>query len=276
MPQSPEVSVVVRAKDEADSIGRTLDLLRSQSVAENMQVVVVDSGSSDGTLDIVRGHDVELIEIPSASFTFGYALNVGTQAAAAPIVVALSAHAFPRSDSWLADVLGVFADERVAAACGDPFDFDGSPLREPRVQDLELARRNPFWGYSNAAGAYRRELWQQHRFREDLPGSEDKEFAWYWQHEGYAVVIDPHLCVDHDHSHDPLPDVYRRARREALGFGMYMDLEPYPVRALTCEWWSETGSWRNHLRARLSPLRAMQLLGKYTGRRAARRLQAHG
>jgi rhamnosyltransferase len=273
MQPSPDVSVVVRAKDEAAAIGRTLDLLAAQTLADRMQVVVVDSGSTDGTLEIVRARDVDLIQIPAATFTFGHALNVGTEAAHAPIVVALSAHAFPKSDGWLADMAAAFADERVAAACGDPFDFDGKPLTRPRVQDIELARRNPFWGYSNAAGAYRRELWERHRFREDLPGSEDKEFAWHWQHEGYAVLIDPLLCVDHDHSHDPLPDVYRRARREALGYGMYMDLEPYPVSALAREWWSQTGSWRNHLRARLSPLRAMQLAGRYAGLREARRLQ---
>ena len=274
MPPSPDISVVIRAKNEAESIGRVLDLLAEQSVAERTQVIVVDSGSTDGTLDIVRGRDVELIEIPAASFTFGYALNVGTDAATAPVVVALSAHAFPTSAAWLADMLAAFDDDRVAVACGDPFDFDGTPLSQPRVQDLETARRNAFWGYSNAAGAYRRELWERHRFREDMPGSEDKEFAWHWQQQGYVALIDPRLCVEHDHSDDPLPDTYRRARREALGFGMYMDLEPYPLSALAGEWWRETGSWRNHLRARLSPLRITQLAGKYAGMRAARRLQA--
>jgi rhamnosyltransferase len=274
MTARPDVSVVVRAKDEADSIGRTLDLLRAQTIAARMQIVVVDSGSTDGTLEIVRARDVQLIEIPAGSFTFGGALNTGTAAAAAPVVVALSAHAFPRSDDWLERMVAAFADERVAAACGEPFDFDGAPLTAARIQDVELARRNRFWGYSNAAGAYRRELWERHPFREDLPGSEDKEFAWHWQRDGYVVMIDPQLCVDHDHSHDPLPDVFRRARREALGFGMYLDLDPYPLHALAREWWTERGSWRNHLRARLSPLRAMQLAGKYAGRRAARRLQA--
>jgi rhamnosyltransferase len=273
MPPPPDISVVIRAKNEADSIGRVLDALDGQTVAEQTQVIVVDSGSSDATLDIVRARGVELIEIPAASFTFGYSLNVGTQAAVAPVVVALSAHAFPTYDAWLADMLAAFADEHVAVACGDPFDFDGTPLTKPRIQDLEIARRNPFWGYSNAAGAYRRELWEQHRFREDMPGSEDKEFAWHWQQQGYVAVIDPRLCVDHDHSHDPLPDTYRRARREALGFGMYLALDPYPVSALAAEWWRETGSWRNHLRARLSPLRITQLAGRYAGMRAARRLQ---
>src|SRR3954447_3008514 len=218
MSARPDVSVVVRAKDEADSIGRTLDLLRAQTLAERTQIIVVDSGSTDGTLEIVRSHDVELIETPSASFTFGGALNTGTAAATAPVVAALSAHAFPRSTAWLEQLLTALEDDHVAAACGDPFDFDGSPLKGPRVQNLELAQRNPFWGYATAAGAYRRDLWERHAFREDLPGAEDKEFAWHWQQQGLVVLVDPQLCVDHDHSHDPLRDVFRRARRAALGF----------------------------------------------------------
>jgi rhamnosyltransferase len=271
--EPPLVSVVVRSKDESASIGRTLDLLAGQSIADRAEVIVVDSGSTDGTTDIVREHGVQLIEIPAASFTFGGSLNTGTDAASAPVVVALSAHAFPRDDSWLERMLAAFDDDRVAAACGDGFDYDGAPLARPRIQDAELAARNPYWGYSNAVGGYRRELWRRHPFRPDMPGAEDKEFAWHWQQQGHVVLIDPALLVDHDHSHDPLPDVYVRARREALGFAMYLDLEPYLLRALAREWWIERGSWRSHTHARLSPLRAIQLLGKYAGRRAGARLQ---
>jgi rhamnosyltransferase len=273
MAPGPVVSVVVRSKDEAASIGRTLELLAGQSIADRSEVIVVDSGSTDGTPAIVREHAAQLIEIPAAGFSFGGSLNAGTEAASAPIVVALSAHAFPRDDGWLARMVAAFADERVAAACGDPFDHDGAPLTGARVQDLELARANPWWGYSNAAGAYRRDLWSAHPFRADMPGTEDKEFAWHWQQRGYVVVIDRDLMVDHDHSHDPLRDVYIRARREAMGYAMYLDLEPYRLGALAREWWSERGSWRSHVRARLSPLRATQLAGKYTGRRAGARVQ---
>jgi rhamnosyltransferase len=273
MAGAPRCSVIVRTKNEAESIGRTLDLLASQTVARDggVEVIVVDSGSTDSTTAIVRRHDVQLIEIPAASFTYGGALNTGAAAASAPILVALSAHAFPRDYHWLERMLTCFDDDRVAAASGEVFDWDDTPLRGRRVQDLTLAQRNPYWGYSNAAGGFRRELWELHQFRPDLPFSEDKEFAWHWLNQGWTVVIDPALLVDHDHSKDPLPVIYRRAHAKWAAFAMYLPMEPYSLGALAREWWSERGSWRSHARARLSHRRAAALLGRYTGLRAAQR-----
>jgi rhamnosyltransferase len=263
--------VIVRAKNEAPAIGRLLDLLAQQTV--KAELIVVDSGSTDGTVEIVKRHDdVRLIEIPAASFTFGAALNTGCDAASGDVLVALSAHAFPRDERWLERVVATFADERVAAACGDDFDFDGSPLREVRVQDEEIARRNLHWGYSNSAGAFRAELWRQHPFHPDMPGTEDKEFAWHWQQRGYVVVIDPALRVDHDHWKDPLPDIYERARREWVGYSMFLPLEPYGIRELVREWWTQKAPWRSYARARLSHRRAARLLGKYRGRRQGGRV----
>jgi rhamnosyltransferase len=273
MAGAPRCSVIVRTKNEAESIGRTLELLAWQTVARDggIEVIVVDSGSSDATTAIVRRHDVKLIEIPAASFTYGGALNTGAAAARAPILVALSAHAFPRDDRWLERMLACFDDERVAAASGEVFDWDDTPLTARRVQDLTTAQRNPYWGYSNAAGGFRRELWEVHQFRRDLPFSEDKEFAWHWLHQGRTVVIDPELLVDHDHSKDPLPVIYRRAHAKWAAFAMYLPVEPYPLHALAREWWSERGSWRSHARARLSHRRAAALAGRYTALRAAQR-----
>jgi rhamnosyltransferase len=273
MTATPRCSVIVRTRNEAASIGLTLDLLAAQTAATDMEVVVVDSGSTDATTDIVRAHDVRLIEIAAESFSYGGALNTGAEAASAPILVALSAHAFPRDPEWLARLLAWFDDERVAAASGEIFDWDDIRMHGPRIQEIDLARQNPYWGYSNAAGGFRRDLWQAHQFRADMPFSEDKEFAWHWLNQGWKVVIDPALVVDHDHSKDPLRVIYRRARAKWLAFSMYLPIDDYPLAALAREWWTERGSWRNHTRARLSHRRAAALAGRYRGLRAGRRLQ---
>src|SRR4051812_32468976 len=112
------VSVVIRAKDEAASIGRTLDLLAAQTLAPHAEVIVVDSGSTDGTVDIVRAAGVRLVEIPASSFTYGGALNTGCELAGAPLIVALSAHAFPPDERWLERMVGAFGDDTIACAVG--------------------------------------------------------------------------------------------------------------------------------------------------------------
>jgi rhamnosyltransferase len=264
--------VIIRAKNEAEAIGVVLDLVLAQDLGRRAaEVIVVDSGSTDGTLAIVRERPVELIEIPGETFSFGGALNTGCAAASAPIVVALSAHAYPLDDGWLARMLAAFDDPRVACACGVDNAPDGSRLAAPVVQDLEHWQSNPYWGYGNAAGAFRAELWRQRPFREDMPGTEDKEWAAHWLAEGCVVLVDPALRVRHDHSHDPLHDIYRRFRVQWTGHTMFHDVPRYGPRELVREWWSDLGGWPNHFRARLSPQRMARLLGKYAGTKATRR-----
>src|SRR3954447_21842731 len=142
--EQPLASIVIRTKDEAASIGRLLDILRGQTIAERLELIVVDSGSTDGTLEIVRDRGVEPLEIPPASFTCGGALNTGGEAADGPLIVALSAHAFPPDERWAERMVAAFDDERVAAAWGDTRGPGGEPLKSPVLQDEQDARQHPF------------------------------------------------------------------------------------------------------------------------------------
>lgn len=267
---SPRISVVIRAKDEAPSIGRVLELVAGQTVAAATQVIVVDSGSTDGTDRIARDAGAEVISIPAASFTFGGSLNTGCTAAEAEVVVALSAHAFPEDDGWLDRLAGCFDDPTVCAASGAGTGPTGEPLDGRVVQDEALARRYPLWGYESAAGAFRRSLWAQREFRADMPGTEDKEWAWHWLQRGHRVVLGPDLLVDHGHGKDPMRDQFVRARREWVGFHMYLDLEPYSAREMLGEWWREQETYAKRHRARLSHRRAARLAGRYMAQRDRR------
>ena len=260
------VSVVVRAKDEGESIGRTLDLLARQSRAH--EVVLVDSGSTDATVEIARDRGVSrIVEIPAETFTFGGSLNTGCAAASGEILVALSAHAFPTDPEWLERIVSALGDERVACVCGQQFGPDGSVLAEAVRQDAALARSRPDWGYSNAAGAFPRNLWEQYEFRADLPATEDKEWALHWLDQGYFCVLGPEYLVEHDHSKDGVLDQFERARREWRGLAMMGAGERYTAREMVREWWTDQDSYRSKGRARLSHRRAARLLGRYAGLR---------
>ena len=259
-------TVLIRAKNEAKDIGKTLGLVRAQTVES--EIVLVDSGSTDGTVDIARGFDVNVIEIPPESFTYGYALNIGARAAAAPTVVALSAHAFPPDERWLERMLAAMDGPKVACACGGLAGPDGSALSQPFIQDREVAQRNPQWGYTNSAGAFRRDLHEQHEFREDMPFTEDKEWAWHWLQQGWTCVVAPDLTVDHDHSKDPLGETWKRARAEWIGFGMYMDLPPYSVRDAVHDWRGSARGFRHPLNIARE---AVRYAGVWSGRRTATR-----
>jgi glycosyltransferase involved in cell wall biosynthesis len=236
----------------------------------DVEIILVDGGSRDRTPHVAAEHGAAVIALATPEFSFGGALNDGARAARHPLIVALSAHAFAPDAGWPARLAARFeADERIACACGDRYDHDGNELTRPVLQDAALARRRPDWGYANAAGAFRADLWRRRPFRADLPGCEDKEWAWHWLQQGYSCVVDPALAVEHDHTHDSLRSIYRRARREAEGYAAFLDDPPGPATpaALARAWWSDTRWYGSPARARLSHRRAARLYGAYAGRR---------
>ena len=259
------VSVIVRARDEAGALAACLDALDAQTGVAPVQVIYVDLGSQDASRQIAAAQGATVITLES--FSFGAALNLGAEAAQQPVIAALSAHTGLPDHGWLARACATLADPGVACTSGDVYGPDGEPLIAAVRQGVDLARRRPEWGYANGAGAFQAGLWRERPFREDLPACEDKEWALYWLEHGYHCVIDPDLAVAHDHTHDPLPAIYARARREAAAYADFAGRGPQPLRALSRGWWSDTRFYASPWRARLSPRRMARLLGDHAGRR---------
>jgi rhamnosyltransferase len=262
----PRASVVIRARDEAARIGVALDAVASQSLAH--EVIVVDSGSADATPALARAAGARVVEMPASRFSFGRALNAGAAEAAGEVVIALSADAVPPDGEWLARVVAHFADPSVACVYGERVDEAFRPLTAPVRQDAARLGAYPFWGYSNSAGAFRASLWAERPFREDMPGTEDREWSQWALDRGHVCVLDPALVVEHDHSKDSLRASYERYEREWAGYRMFLELEPYGARSALREWWVDQGGHRSRTRSRLDPRRMARIAGKWSGRRA--------
>ena len=112
----PAVSVIVRARDKASTIEATLRSVRAQTV--RAELLVVDSGSTDGTLAIARRYADRVLEIAPHQFSYGGALNLGARAARAPVHAALSAHCVLAHTDWLETGLRHFERPAVGAATG--------------------------------------------------------------------------------------------------------------------------------------------------------------
>jgi glycosyltransferase involved in cell wall biosynthesis len=106
-------SIVIRAYNEEKHIGRLLEGIQHQT-AKDVEVILLDSGSSDSTVSIAESFGAKLVYIPPQEFTFGRSLNFGIQAARSECIVIASAHVYPVYPDWLASLLYPFEGHRVA------------------------------------------------------------------------------------------------------------------------------------------------------------------
>lgn len=268
----PQASVIVRTKDSGLTLGRTLELVRAQTVPA--EIVVVDSGSRDRTLSIAHALADRVVEIPAERFSFGRALNVGAAAADAPIHFALSSHVTPPDERWIERSLAQYTRADVAGTSGAPtLPASSQPLTMTFHQTLDDALAAPYWGFSNTASSWRAAVWQQLPFDEDLQACEDKEWALRALTAGWTIAVDPGLRVTDAHRHAPgLRHLYHRTRREAEAIASFMPLPPATLPGLLDEWWrgAAGADLRARMRQRLSPPRLVDLLAHFHGQRAAR------
>ena len=75
-------SIIIRAYNEEKHIGRLLEGIRQQTLRD-VEIILVDSGSTDRTVSLAESFGARVVHIPSAEFTFGRSLNLGVQAGTA-------------------------------------------------------------------------------------------------------------------------------------------------------------------------------------------------
>nr|QQZ51592.1 glycosyltransferase [Phenylobacterium glaciei] len=128
------VSVVIRTLNEAKHLPALLEGIRGQVYeGGEIETVIVDSGSTDGTLEIARSFGVNLVHIAKEDFSFGRSLNVGCQAAAGEALVFVSGHCVPASDRWIADLVKPLGQEGVVYTYGGQWGDESSRFSERQI-----------------------------------------------------------------------------------------------------------------------------------------------
>lgn len=236
----PETSVVIRTFNEEKHSGNLLAALAEQTYRD-YEVIIVDSGSSDKTLEIARAFPTTIIEIPSRDFTFGYSLNVGCKAARGQYLVFVSAHILPVSHDWLGNLIAGFTDKKVAMVYGRQVGAATSKFSEKRdfIRLFGESPENtkvPSPYANNANAAVRRDAWERHPFDEYLFGLEDIDFARKCEAEGLLVRYAPSAAIYHIHA-ERWPQVFNRYRREAIA-AVRIGLTAPPQAGLSRGWFA--------------------------------------
>ncbi len=209
-------SVVIPVKDGGPLLERVLSAVRAQG---DLELIVIDSGSRDGSLEVARSAGAELIEIAPEDFGHGKTRNLGMERASGERVCFLTQDAVPEP-GWLDAYREAFAlDERVGAAFGPHLPQpDTSPMIARELTEffhgfspdggLVIHRSGDLTFLSNVNACYARACWEDVRF-EDVAYAEDQAFGRAMLEAGWAKVFHPGAAVRHAHDYRAIEFVKR-------------------------------------------------------------------
>ncbi|HAG09565.1 MAG TPA: hypothetical protein DCK87_08420, partial [Desulfotomaculum sp.] len=114
------ISVIIPTKNAGSNFANLITVLKNQEGIKEIEIVIVDSGSTDETLDIAREYGIRIIEIQPESFTHSYSRNLGASEATGNYLLFTVQDALPPSKTWLYELLKVIKDnDVVAVSCAE-------------------------------------------------------------------------------------------------------------------------------------------------------------
>ncbi len=240
----PLSSILVLTKNEERNIARCLTAVLRQTVMGESEIILIDSGSTDRTIEIASTFPVEIHCIPAGSFHHARTRNYAASLASKEYLVYLAADAWPATNTWLESLLAPFSDRGVAAVYGRHLPKEGATAErratlatvygEKQITKDMAAKRD--LGYrcyhlSTVNAALRREAWSATKFPEEVKVFEDVAIGKRLIDGGWKIVYEPRAAVYHSHNHSS----------DAL-FKRYFDL------GVT---WRRLGIWDAEVRASL-------------------------
>jgi rhamnosyltransferase len=276
-----EASVVINARNEEANIAACLDAVLGQKIDGNFEVIVVDSGSSDRTVEIASSYPVRLKQTPPEEFRWGRNRNIGAELGTGTFIAYLSADAAPANDRWLAELLQGFEGPQVAGTYGrqvarpwaypmEKFYMHYTYPPKRRVQswsggDITM---DETW-FSNVSAAIRREVWEQHPFSDTVLFGEDQEWSLRVLRAGYRISYEPDSVVYHSHNYSLKKALMRSFNSGVSSFESYMpESKPRPFYFLgrgLRYWGSEVAYLATHRYPHWIPFAALYEMTKFAG-----------
>lgn len=288
--EAPLVSIVVPVKNGMPHVERVLAALATQELDAPFEVIVIDSGSTDASLERARAAEaamegrVRVVEIDPSTFGHGRTRNLGAAMSQAPFVAFLTHDAMPADDMWLANLLAPMReDERVAGVFSrhiayaehGPYaaleleqhfrglaEFPVCEMTDARAYARNEGLRKVYHFYSDNASCLRRSVWEVHPYP-DIDFAEDQIWAKTIIEAGWRKAFAADSVVYHSHAYSPF-ELFRRSYDEARALKELFGYDYLTTRrGVLRNWYAAT---RNDWRAG----RARGWLRRHPGAMAAR------
>ena len=227
----PKASVVIPTFNAGSGFGGLLKKLSTQKTDFDYEILVVDSGSTDDTVELARRHGASIHRIPSSEFDHGATRNLGISLASGEYVALTVQDAVPLDEHWLCAMIeNLERDDSVAGVYGRQIPHpDSDELTRALVTGWPTAstiRREQFAGspahyralppterrflatFDNVSSCLRRSAWEQLPFDRTNFG-EDLRWGKKAVEAGHKLVYEPRSAVFHSHGRGALRDLRR-------------------------------------------------------------------
>ncbi len=250
-----KVSVVIPVKNGGELFGRVLEAVLNQETPWDFEVLVIDSGSRDGSPEVARSLGARVHTIDPRDFGHGRTRNLGGQLTRGEYLVYITQDAMPATRAWLRDLVEPMErDRRIAGTFGRHLPYpDCSPMTarelyehfagfgaeggvfwidDPERYQNDTRYRQFLHFFSNNNSCLRRSVWEQIPFP-DVDFAEDQLWAKAAIEAGHRKAYVSTACVYHSHDFG-IVETFRRAYDEARAFKRYFgyDLMPSSIRLL--------------------------------------------
>ena len=219
-------------------VDRLIGGIEAQTAAPE-RIIVIDSSSTDGSVERFSKLGAQIVTIPRVHFDHGGTRNMALDLSDAEVIMYLTQDSIPADEHAFATLIaGLMAGEQIGVAYGRQlarpdaaprvqahrvFNYPDEPARRTADDIARLGIRAAF--SSDSWDAYRRSALEDiGRFPSRIIGSEDRWAAARLLQRGWEVAYVPEACVEHSHDYRPMEDF-----RRYFDIGVMHSSEPWFV-----------------------------------------------
>jgi rhamnosyltransferase len=234
-----ETSIIILTKNAGERFEELMKRIGDQTY-QDFEILVIDSGSKDRTIEIAKKYGCRVYNIEPEEFHHSRTRNLGAELAEGSYLIYITQDALPIENNLVEKIIKPLENEEIAGVYGRQIAYpDAKPMEKffysyfyPETRKVithtELKNLAEFYVsnvfISDVCSAMKKKVWKKIRFDESIIMAEDKKWAIDVLRDGYKLVYEPEAVVYHSHDYSIISAFKRRfddgvAMRQICGSG---------------------------------------------------------